>query len=71
MIVERMSKTKVTIGSIKNGECFIEDGDYYMRTDIYTAKTNEIRCVSITTGICVCFLADYYVEPVTAKVVIE
>ena len=71
MIVERMGKTKATIGSIKVGECFIEDGDYYMRTDIYTARTNECRCVSITTGICVYFMVDYYVEPVTAKAVIE
>ena len=71
MIVERMGKTKATIGSIKFGECFVEDGDYYMRTDTYISQTNESRCVSITTGSCVFFKVDYYVEPVTAKVVIE
>lgn len=71
MKLEKMSKTKVSVGSIRMGECFNDNGHYYMKTDVDAMSEDCSVCVDVTSGINSEYENDSYVEPVTAKVVIE
>lgn len=60
----------VDLYDIDYGECFMYDGDLYMRTPGEEAVGNEL-CVRMSDGMITPIPGFHKVEPVKAKVVIE